>query len=96
MLTHETDRELIPSGTDTVRDALKGYLDGPVVTIELTPEQQAALREQSGGRIDATSVKLRPDMDLHAYFTEATQVDMTGLKTAYWNPPKSSAWVLPN
>lgn len=89
MLTDNQER------TGAVRDALKAYLDGPVITVELTPEQQAAVREQSGGRIDTKVLALRPDMDLHGFLSEATTLDMTGLKTAYWNPPKASVWVLP-
>jgi hypothetical protein len=73
---------------------LEAWRDAPVVTIELTPEQQALLAEQTGGRIDATSLKLRPSLNLRAFLSEVAEVDMSDLATSVAPPPKGSAWVV--
>ncbi len=82
------------SDTAAAREMLDAMLDGPVVTIELTPEQQALLLEQTNGRIDATSLKLRPNLDLKRFFSEVTDIDMSDLATGCAPPPKDTYWVV--
>lgn len=80
--------------SNRTREMLEAWRDAPVVTIELTPEQQALLAEQTGGRIDATSLKLRPSLNLRAFLSEVAEVDMSDLATSVAPPPKGSAWVV--
>ncbi len=79
---------------DTAREMLEAWRDAPVVTIELTPEQQAHLAQQTGGRIDATALKLRPSLNLRAFLSEVAEVDMSDLATSIAPPPKGTAWVV--
>ncbi len=85
------------SGVQTkgaAREMLNKWLEGPVVKIELTPEQQALLLEQTNGRIDATSLSLRPNLDLSTFLSEATDIDMADVATGFAPPPKGTAWVV--
>lgn len=76
------------------REMLNKWLEGPVVRIELTPEQQALLLEQTNGRIDATSLSLRPNLDLSTFLSEATDINMAEVATSIAPPPKGTAWVV--
>ncbi len=76
------------------REMLSAMTEGPVVTIELTPEQQAYLAQQTNGRIDATSLKLRPNLDLKRFLSEVTDIDMSDLSTGIAPPPKDTYWVV--
>jgi hypothetical protein len=76
------------------REMLNKWLDGPVVKIELTPEQQALLAQQTNGRIDATSLSLRPNLDLSTFLSEATDIDMAEVSTGFAPPPKGTYWVV--
>ncbi len=76
------------------REMLQTWMSGPVVEIQLTPEQQALLAQQSGGRIDATSLKLRPNLDLSTFLSETTDIEMSDVTTGFAPPPKGSYWVV--
>ncbi len=76
------------------REMLEAWMSGPVVEIQLTPEQQALLAQQTGGRIDATSLKLRPNLDLSTFLSEATDIDMSEVSTGFAPPPKGQYWVV--
>jgi hypothetical protein len=62
-----------------------------VVKIELTPEQQALVKEQSGGKLDTHTLHLRPNLNLREFLAlpETTQ-DAVGLSIA--PPPAGTAW----
>ncbi len=83
-----------PAANDAAREMLEAWRDAPVITIELTPEQQAQLAEQTGGRIEATSLKLRPSLNLRAFLSEVADVGMDDLSTTVAPPPKGTAWVV--
>lgn len=82
------------SDTAVAREMLDAMLEGPVITIELTPEQQAALAQQTNGRIDATTLKLRPNLDLKRFLSEVTDIEMSDLATGCAPPPKDTYWVV--
>ena len=35
-----------------------------VINIELTPEQRAQIKRESGGKLDVSTLRLRPDLNL--------------------------------
>lgn len=100
MQIHENDREPSVAGqpladqNDAARDMLAAWREAPVVTIELTPEQQALLARQTGGRIDATALKLRPSLNLRAFLSEVAEIDTSDLATSIAPPPKGTAWAI--
>jgi hypothetical protein len=99
MRMHENDQELTAEparsdGKGAAREMLQAWLEGPVVTIELTPEQQQLLAQQTNGKIDASSLKLRPNLDLRTFLSEVTDIEMSDMATACAPPPKGSYWVV--
>jgi hypothetical protein len=62
-----------------------------VVKVGLTPEQQAQIKQQSGGKLDTHTLHLRPDLDLREFLAlpeEARAV--VALEIA--PPPAGTAW----
>ncbi len=93
-MSTQSERSAAADAKGAARERLQAWIEGPVVTIELTAEQQALLRQQTGGRIDATSLKLRPNLDLSSFLSEVTDMDMSDVATSIAPPPKGSAWVI--
>ncbi len=94
MLKDPKPHQPATDGKGAAREMLQAWIDGPVVTIELTPEQQALLARQTNGRIDATSLKLRPNLDLTSFLSEVTDIDMSDLATSIAPPPKGEGWAI--
>jgi hypothetical protein len=68
---------------------LKSMLER-AVTIDLSEDQRAALKATTGGKIDAKSLKLRPDLDLREFLKvleidpEEVQLGAASGPDTYW------------
>jgi hypothetical protein len=65
-----------------------------VIEISLTAEQQAKLRADTNGRIDAATLKLRPTIDIVRIVESLTGLKVSrAVSTGAAPPPKGEYWV---
>lgn len=67
-----------------------------IVTVKLTSKQQEQIRSESGGKVNITSFKLRPDLQIGKTLEQIAKALQTpgslAPKPKFSPPPKGSIW----
>lgn len=78
-------------------DAVSGRDDSSAIIIELTDEQQELIRRGSGGALEISHFRLRPEIAMERVIEqqsgEAVVDDLGDVGTSIAPPPRGSYWV---